>query len=269
MSLFLGIGAQKAGTTWLFHQLRRHPDVSFPRGKELHYWNRAELPVAAEWSSLLTLDRGDKRSVGEITPAYFHLPTARIAVIHQAFPDLRLFVSLRNPITRAWSAALMELARQSRRETDTDDDWFVEEVLSAASLARGSYTSNLERWLSFFPREQLFVSLFEDIQHRPAVLLAELAHHLGLNASWYHQSNTEAEQQVVVPILTADDTPVQSEVCPVRPAIGSLLAHCYRDEVSRLSFLLEHDLTGWLDEANWSTTSSSAERVEIATGARQ
>lgn len=269
MNLFLGIGAQKAGTTWLYHHLTGHPDVSFPQGKELHYWNRTEQPVAAEWRELLTAGSDNARAAGEITPAYFHLPTARIAVIHQAFPDLRLFVSLRNPITRAWSAALMELARQSRRETDTDDDWFVEEVLSAASLARGSYTSNLERWLSFFPREQLFVSLFEDIQHRPAVLLAELAHHLGLRASWYHQSNTEAEQQVVVPILTADDTPVQSEVCPVRPAIGSLLAHCYRDEVSRLSFLLEHDLTGWLDEANWSTTSSSAERVEIATGARQ
>ncbi len=31
---FLGIGMQKGGTTWLYHQLSRHPQVAFPRGKE-------------------------------------------------------------------------------------------------------------------------------------------------------------------------------------------------------------------------------------------
>jgi hypothetical protein len=29
---FLGIGVQKGGTTWLYHQLARHPQVAFPRG---------------------------------------------------------------------------------------------------------------------------------------------------------------------------------------------------------------------------------------------
>src|SRR5262245_13183400 len=37
---FLGIGAQKAGTTWLYEQLRRHPDVWLPPEKELHYFDR-------------------------------------------------------------------------------------------------------------------------------------------------------------------------------------------------------------------------------------
>jgi len=34
---FLGIGAQKAGTTWLYENLRRHPQVWLPPVKELHY----------------------------------------------------------------------------------------------------------------------------------------------------------------------------------------------------------------------------------------
>jgi len=34
---FLGIGAQKAGTTWLHENLRRHPQVWLPPVKELHY----------------------------------------------------------------------------------------------------------------------------------------------------------------------------------------------------------------------------------------
>ena len=38
---FLGIGAQKAGTTWLWSMLRSHPQIWMPPQKELHYFDRA------------------------------------------------------------------------------------------------------------------------------------------------------------------------------------------------------------------------------------
>ena len=37
---FIGIGAQKAGTTWLDRNLRVHPQVWMPRMKEIHYFDR-------------------------------------------------------------------------------------------------------------------------------------------------------------------------------------------------------------------------------------
>ena len=36
---FIGIGAQKSGTTWLGHNLQLHPEVWLPDIKELHYFN--------------------------------------------------------------------------------------------------------------------------------------------------------------------------------------------------------------------------------------
>ena len=36
---FVGIGAQKAGTTWLGHNLQLHPEIWMPKIKELHYFN--------------------------------------------------------------------------------------------------------------------------------------------------------------------------------------------------------------------------------------
>jgi len=36
---FLGIGAQKAGTTWLGRNLQAHPEVWMPRVKEVHYFD--------------------------------------------------------------------------------------------------------------------------------------------------------------------------------------------------------------------------------------
>ncbi len=36
--LLLGVGAMKAGTTWIFDALQRHPDIHFCREKEIHYF---------------------------------------------------------------------------------------------------------------------------------------------------------------------------------------------------------------------------------------
>ena len=43
---FICIGAQKAGTTWLYWQLAAHPDFWMPPRKEIHYFNeRGNRPI--------------------------------------------------------------------------------------------------------------------------------------------------------------------------------------------------------------------------------
>jgi len=39
---FIGIGAQRAGTTWLWKNLEVHPGISLPPLKEIHYFSRSE-----------------------------------------------------------------------------------------------------------------------------------------------------------------------------------------------------------------------------------
>lgn len=48
---FIGIGAQKAGTTWLYSRLKELPEFSLPPVKELHYFDRSH-----EYPSLNFLD---------------------------------------------------------------------------------------------------------------------------------------------------------------------------------------------------------------------
>ncbi len=47
---FLVIGAQKAGTTWLHHNLRLHPQIWMPEG-EVHYFDRKikDARFSDEW----------------------------------------------------------------------------------------------------------------------------------------------------------------------------------------------------------------------------
>lgn len=47
---FLCIGAQKAGTSWLYKQLSEHPDVWMPPVKELHYFNTLYVPQNRRWT---------------------------------------------------------------------------------------------------------------------------------------------------------------------------------------------------------------------------
>lgn len=47
---FLCIGAQKASTTWLFANLRRHPAIWLPPIKELQYFNDLHIPAHRRWT---------------------------------------------------------------------------------------------------------------------------------------------------------------------------------------------------------------------------
>jgi hypothetical protein len=47
---FLCIGAQKAGTTWLYENIRRHPKIWLPPVKELQYFNELYIPDHRKWT---------------------------------------------------------------------------------------------------------------------------------------------------------------------------------------------------------------------------
>ena len=49
-----------------------------------------------------------------------------------------------------------------------------------AYVARGRYAELLERWLGFFPREQLLVLTSEELLAHPAEAMAEITRFLGL-----------------------------------------------------------------------------------------
>jgi hypothetical protein len=97
---FLGIGAQKAGTTWVFENLRLHPEIFMPPPKEIHFFDR-EYPRGSGWYGDLFKDAATK-ICGEITPAYAILNSAEIGQIATFLPDVKIFFIIRNPMERGW-----------------------------------------------------------------------------------------------------------------------------------------------------------------------
>src|SRR4051812_27017228 len=98
---FIGIGALKAGTTYLDALLRTHPDICMPTVlKEVQFFTQ-HYERGPDWYAD-QFDCGATAMRGEISPQYLVHPLApeRMAKV---LPDARLVLSVREPIERTYS----------------------------------------------------------------------------------------------------------------------------------------------------------------------
>jgi hypothetical protein len=251
MLRFIGIGAQKSGTTWLYAMLAHHPHVDFPGRredalwgiaempgmrapgqKEHHFWNRAILSNQGLVPAYLARFSDPSKVQGELTPAYALLPPERIAALHAVAPSVRLLYLMRNPIERAWSSALMALDRAELAIDEVSDQWFIDHFRSRGSLARGDYETTLRTWCAVFPSDQLFVGLYEQIVRDPRTLLSDVACHIGVDP--------EPLQSLPDAVLTARVFAGPQHALPDR--LRAVLQALYRPRIASLSSYLDRPL---------------------------
>ncbi len=270
---FLGIGVQKGGTTWLFHQLSRHPQVAFPAGKEVHFWDRADASHVAQWLKVLEppsrqTPAGLPIRSGEITPAYATLPIETIRALQSACPEIRLFISFRNPLERAWSAALMALVRAQMLDAEVSDQWFIDHIESSASRRSGDYVGMLDRWESVFSEDQLFPLISDDIEACPVGVLEALADHLRIDPAGFALVPAAELAERVVPSLTADMVYKQQQDLPPRPTIVAALQQMYGPEVEKIGKRLGRDLKRWVDGFGMPRGTGPLPRREVRVGGK-
>jgi hypothetical protein len=229
MSLnFLGIGAQKSGTTWLYETLSRHPKIAFPGGKEVHYWDN---PQAHNVSWYLNLFKNDSLVNGDITPAYGILASDSIQQIHELLPDLRLIYLIRDPIERAWSSAKMALSRAEMTTNEASDRWFMDHFMSKGSLARGNYESCIRQWRSVYPTAQLLIVRLESIKTDPVQAANAIMAHLGLE-HFFTQSDA----------LTLGSKVFEGDGEAIRPSLVPFLQNIYQSQIDSLDRYLKNEL---------------------------
>jgi hypothetical protein len=152
---FVGIGAQKAGTTWWFDAILAHPDVySRPDiHKERHFFGRYALQAFGPPDCSLYhgwFPRPPGRRTGEWTPDYMHCAWVP-PLLARAAPRARLLVLLRDPIERFRSGLDHNRRDRGRLTVETYQDAF----------NRGLYHEALRRWIRYFPRDQILVLQYE------------------------------------------------------------------------------------------------------------
>jgi hypothetical protein len=213
---FVGIGAQRAGTSWWHGLIESHPQVhalGWPY-KELHFFDqRQQLETADVRAYHEFFRRPPGRIAGEWTPRYMydaHTP----ALLRAAAPDARLLVLLRDPVARFRSG----LAHDGAPED---------------ALRRGLYHAQLTNVLASFPREQVLVLQFERAVADPAAELARTYAFLGL-------------AQFVPRALREPVNRSRGAVAPLAAEDAVRLASAYAPDVAALAATFpEIDLALW------------------------
>lgn len=160
---FIGIGAQKCASTWVHRVLSDHPEVAVLPGKEIdffsYYYN-----FGYEWYERHASEVGAVKIVGEVSPSYF-IDTDTPERVFLYNPGMRILLSLRDPIERAYSNHLHEV----RLGHVTGQNLEFESGLknNPMYLLQSSYAQQLSRWLAVFPSHQILVIFQEDIRDDP------------------------------------------------------------------------------------------------------
>lgn len=227
---FVGVGAQRSGSTRWFKLIASHPGVVRSAGaKELHYFDRFYLGGATAEDLTRYHDyfpRSGDLKTGEWTPLYMASPWIPRLLAASA-PDARLLVLLRDPVERYVSALQLNARVASRRGAP------LSRYAPLEAFVRGLYHAQLTRLLDHFDRSRVLVLQYERCTREPLGELRRTFEFLGLTETGF------------VPDL--QDHPQHQ---PDKPTLASetrdAYARAYEDDVrSLLSAFPEIDVRLW------------------------
>ena len=175
---WVGIGAQRSGTTWFTNLLLEHPSMTLAapsagRGaerkipvKELHFFDEMLLGLPPDAVDRYQALFEDRLQSGEFTPAYLRYlwvpPMLRVAA-----PNAVLLALLRDPVDRFESAMRWRLSRQARRQPNAGVPvgWIREQ--GGDAVWAGMYATQLRVWRTALPDHTLLVFQYEAVRAAP------------------------------------------------------------------------------------------------------
>lgn len=196
------VGAPRCGTTWLFEQLGRHPDVAPSRLKEPTLFGsdlqamRSALPdrrADTVDDYLALFPSGEAQRTLEASAIYLFSRDA-IAQIAAFEPNARLIAMVRDPIDQIRSLHGLRLRMAVEADPDPGEalDHEVDrrgERLPLVGPVRGypyramtRYAEQLERAFESFPHERVHIVVHDDLQADPVGTLAAVLQFLDLSS---------------------------------------------------------------------------------------
>lgn len=197
---YLVVGTKRGGSTTLAHWISQHPQVAPCRSRKgTHYF---DVNHGRGWSWYLSAFEsagGPWTTTGEASPYYMFHPLAPERIARE-LPEVRLVVSLRDPVSRAWShhkyetekgyetepferALDLEAERTAGEEDRIRADHRYESFAHRhhSYLARGLYADQLDRLHQHVDPSRVLVLSSESLFADPHTELDRVWDHLGLD----------------------------------------------------------------------------------------
>lgn len=180
---FAIIGTLRSGTTSLYQYLCQHPQILPAIKKEVDFFSW-HFSKGIDWYLSHFYKLPDNCLTGEASPSYFSYELAPERMF-SALPKIKLILLLRNPVDRAIShyhhAVSFNWEHRSISEILTAEKKQIKENLvipidavPLSYLIPGIYLKYVQKWLSFFPKEQLLILSSEELFSQPEKTMQQI-----------------------------------------------------------------------------------------------
>jgi hypothetical protein len=203
---FLLAGVPKAGTSSLYMYLREHPEVFMPGQKELHFFTSSQLfdhiGGPGDLAALKRVCRSledyqshyrrvrQERAIGDASPSTFYYDDCIPLIKSTLGPDLKIVVSLRDPVSRAYSN-YRHLVSEGRETLPFYEALLAEDDRANARWSdfwlyrrQSTYAERLSRFQLEFGASNVVVIIYDDLRTQLHTTLRHLYQHLGVNPAY-------------------------------------------------------------------------------------
>jgi len=133
-----------------------------------------EGQLSDEWYGRIFGHAPPDKLCGEVTPDYAVMPRQGIDHVFALAPEVRIILSLRDPIERCWSQ--IRMFTRKRKITELSD---LERLANHQQLvARTNYPAIIGRWRTLVPEERFHVFFMDEVAADPARVLEEVCRFL-------------------------------------------------------------------------------------------
>lgn len=200
---FLIVGAAKSGTTSLYYNLKKHPQIYMPDNiKESYFLTGNDFsdinPVGGNYgeNSITTIEEYELLFsdaigcdvIGEVTTGYLYFYKETIPNIKKYLGSPKILIVLRNPVSRAYSNYLhhvrdgyencsFEEAIRLQERRNRENYWWGYQFIKA-----GRYYLPVKAYMDEF--DSVKVMLFDDLKKNPSGFYCEIMQFLNVDANY-------------------------------------------------------------------------------------
>lgn len=164
------LGVIKGGTTALWYNLDKHPDIAMAKRKKegigMHFWGGRHWGRGFDWYC----DKFEKGKIGGEKSIGYWKSKKAIKQIIKHVPDAKLFLCVRNPVDRAYSHYQMHQNKDKNLEFDYKK-----------YFGEGLYINKIENNIApFAGKDQLHLCIAEHMKKDPTSGMREVFEFIGV-----------------------------------------------------------------------------------------